>query len=382
MTYIKEWGIKGGSMRKLIGFWILVINSMQVLCITNQASCTINQIFHHRTTSNQDVPVIELGSVVLYTDKDIVLKESKKNDGNVERISFIIPGKLSDQANAMLKDIHIVSSNYNFNFEKSSEGLKLIFSFDPAKVGMTVDTFNSIKRSKGITFRLYNRDLLQKISLHKPIIQTVHNTYPTIFVDCGHGGSDSGAIGYRQIKEKDINLSIGNELAQQLKKKGLNVLTSRDIDCFVPLDIRTTVANQKNADLFISIHANSGKQEASGIETYCLEPCLYSLAQSYLSHDEHLYVKKKFYEKCKKSTDLAHAVHTTLISSLSHHGIINRHVRHQVAQVLHGATMPAILIEVGYITHEQEALLLADTAYQKKIAAGIVAGVLSYLGRS
>ena len=95
---------------------------------------------------------------------------------------------------------------------------------------------------------------------------------PTIIIDPGHGGKDAGAIGYRQIREKDIVLQVSKKLAEELRKQtGATVVMTRDTDRFITLDRRDRVAVGINADLFISIHANAAsRQDASGIEIYYL----------------------------------------------------------------------------------------------------------------
>ncbi len=342
--------------------------------------CTISKVFHHRIRSKK--PSIELGTVVLYLDQDVLFKSSKSIEGDQKYYRYHIPAHLSTQAQAMLDKAQEIKGDYTVAFKKDTKGLQLTIGFNPSRVGIRVDKFNAITRHKGITFRLFDRKVLKRMQGHKPIIHIAHNDVQSVFIDCGHGGSDCGAIGCNSLREKDVNLQIGMELADQLKKKGLSVTLSRDQDTALAIDQRTALANQKNADLFISIHANSARAEVSGVETYYVEPTLFTrVDDTNLAVDESektfLYLKNK----SKKSANLAYSVHSQLVNSVSSYGTLNRHVRNQVAQVLHGVTMPAILVEVGYMTHERESSLLSDRLYQKKIADGITHGVLSYLGR-
>ncbi len=227
--------------------------------------------------------------------------------------------------------------------------------------------------------RVYNNELLGKIKdTNKPIIQVACNTPPKIIIDCGHGGIDKGAVGHNNIIEKNINLQVGLQVAQLLKKKNIEVCLTRDSDTTMLLDERTTFANRQKADLFVSIHANADpKKNSSGIETYCL-------AHHLFKEDEHEAIpsvlNKQLRDKYAKSEKLAQSVHKAMLGEISsHHPVKDRRIKYDVAQVLLGTNMPAILVEIGYVTHEQESQLLAQAAYQSFIAHGIVQGIDAYL---
>ena len=215
----------------------------------------------------------------------------------------------------------------------------------------------------------------------KPIIQVAANNTPRVIIDCGHGGSDNGVIGCNNIKEKEVSLQVGLQVAQLLRDNQVMVDLARDTDRTVLLDERTTFANSEGADLFVSIHANASKNKAfSGIETYCLRSSLFYPGDRRLISNDMGLATEELCCKYDKSNKLAHCVQRSLISAArNQYQAIDRQVRHSVAQVLLGTTMPSILVEIGFLTHEKEAALLAQKDYQSQIAWGITCGILAYL---
>ena len=98
-----------------------------------------------------------------------------------------------------------------------------------------------------------------------------HDRFDTVVIDPGHGGQDSGARGPTGVLEKDLVLGVSRDLAKRLRARGLRVVMTRDTDVFVPLELRTAIANDARGDLFLSIHANATEDtEVSGSETYFL----------------------------------------------------------------------------------------------------------------
>jgi N-acetylmuramoyl-L-alanine amidase len=220
----------------------------------------------------------------------------------------------------------------------------------------------------------------------------------TIVLDAGHGGHDSGATGPTGLMEKDLVLDVTRRVAKLVEAQlGLKVRLTRDADHFVTLRERTSIANRERADLFVSIHANAHRATATdGVETYFLsseatdgaarqvaalengvvqlEPTngratgqvdivkaiLWDLAQS---------------EFQTESSRLAEVVHDSMTQSLR---ISNRGVKQAGFYVLGGAAMPAILIEIGFVTNPREERRLKDTKYRDEIARAIFAGLVEY----
>lgn len=217
-----------------------------------------------------------------------------------------------------------------------------------------------------------------------------------IVIDPGHGGKDSGAKGNGYL-EKDIVLSIGTELAEKLRARGYTVYMTRSNDTFIELKDRTKFANDKMADLFISVHANSIPKTsdplaAQGLETYFLSPARSerSMRVAALENSEDMnemgqYGKLSFLsflntEKIIASNKLAIDLQKGMLGNLRKQfpNVRDNGVREAPFWVLVGAQMPAVLIEVGYISHPDESSRIADDKYQKWMIEGILDGVSRY----
>lgn len=201
----------------------------------------------------------------------------------------------------------------------------------------------------------------------------------TIVLDPGHGGKDTGnrtGFGLFGHSEKTYTLLLAQELQQQLRAAGFNVLLTRTKDTFVELPARPDLANRRNADLFISLHFNatqSGKAEVSGPETYCITPV--GAASSNAQGEGANYGATAANRAEAKSLLLAYQVQKALVRNL---GAEDRSVRRARFAVLRDCEMPAILVESGYMTHPVEGKKIFTDAYRKQIAAAIVKGILNY----
>jgi N-acetylmuramoyl-L-alanine amidase len=220
-----------------------------------------------------------------------------------------------------------------------------------------------------------------------------------IVLDPGHGGKDTGAIGYRRWREKDVVLAIANKAAKLLRARGYTVYMTRSTDCFIKLRERTHFANRKKADLFISIHANAvsrHKKEAHGLETYFLSPSRSKRANRVAAtenkaevEDMNYYAKSIFLntlnsEKIVASHKLAIDLQASILASLraKYRGVKDSGVREGPFWVLVGAQMPAVLIETGFISNPNEAIRLKNRTYQDYFARGIADGVDGYFARN
>ncbi len=240
----------------------------------------------------------------------------------------------------------------------------------------------------------------KKKNLHKSVSSKVtspsykrNSKQKTIVIDAGHGGKDPGASGYRRYKEKHVVLGIAKYLRDYLKQRGYRVYMTRSGDYFIKLRKRTKFANKKKADLFISIHANASKNKrAKGIETYFLSPSRSSRAEKVAAmenkadiDDMNYYGKQSFLSfmnnhKIIASNKLAIDLQQGILLEVRkfYKGVVDGGVREGPFWVLVGAQMPAVLIEVGFITNLTEAKRLVSKSYQKRIAKGIADGVERY----
>ena len=222
------------------------------------------------------------------------------------------------------------------------------------------------------------------------------NKNRVIVLDAGHGGKDAGAVGKNKLYEKNIVLSIALETGKILKSRGYKVYFTRSNDKFINLRDRTSIANEKKADIFISIHANAAPnakkaKEMQGIETYFLSPTRSERSMQVASlenkadTDEMNYFTKISYlnflnrEKIIASNKLAIDVQSNLLGAVkSKFKVVDGGVREAPFWVLVGAQMPAVLIEAGYISNDKDHKLLSNKAYRDKIALGIANGIDDY----
>jgi N-acetylmuramoyl-L-alanine amidase domain protein len=217
-----------------------------------------------------------------------------------------------------------------------------------------------------------------------------------VVLDAGHGGDDPGAIN-GSLKEKNIVLSIAQKAGKELQGRGYKVYYTRSKDKFINLRDRTKYANDKAADLFISIHANAAPSKTKaatmrGIETFFLSPARSERSKNAAALEnksdieEMNYFSKQTFlnflnrEKIIASNKLAIDVQREVlaraksVSSKASDG----GVREAPFWVLVGALMPAVLLEVGYITHPSEGDLINNSKYQDALAKGLADGIDVY----
>jgi N-acetylmuramoyl-L-alanine amidase len=214
-----------------------------------------------------------------------------------------------------------------------------------------------------------------------------------VVVDAGHGGHDTGAIGAKGTREKDVALAIAMKLTAKLEAMGLEVVMTRDDDTFVKLEDRTKIANQQKGDLFISVHCNAAPSRSlRGIETYTLNTSSnrYSIRLSARENattergvGDLQYILADLATKANtgESTRLAERVQKSLIHDLGEtwknvHDLGNKEA---LFFVLLGAKMPAILVETSFISNPEEEERLGDDDYQQSIADSIAGSVNAFL---
>lgn len=213
-----------------------------------------------------------------------------------------------------------------------------------------------------------------------------------IVIDAGHGGKDPGAHGSGGLREKDVVLRIALALRERLKRSGLSVSMTREGDEFVSLDERTQFANRWHGDLFVSIHANaSPRSRANGVETYLLDTRYdrntarvaareNGTTVAALSELQRILASLRLSYSERYAAPLAANVHAQLLRSLRGEYGETRDlgVKRGPFVVLFQANMPAILVEVGFLTNRSEARRLRSRNFPKTVAAGIAKGILAY----
>jgi N-acetylmuramoyl-L-alanine amidase len=174
---------------------------------------------------------------------------------------------------------------------------------------------------------------------------------PLVLIDPGHGGQDPGTVGIGGVQEKNVILPISLDVAEELRQQGIEVRLTRDRDYFVSLEGRTDLANQVDADLFVSIHANAinlSRPDVNGLETY-------------------------YYQNGRR---LAETIHYNVFNSVN---IQDRKIRRARFYVLRHSEMPAVLVEVGFLTGVQDASNLKDPEHRRQIAKAIARGIVQYI---
>ncbi len=213
-----------------------------------------------------------------------------------------------------------------------------------------------------------------------------------IVIDPGHGGHDPGVLG-KGLSESALVLDIALRLEKLLlKEPGVEVVLTRRTDIYIPLEERTEIANRQDADLFLSIHANSGRNNAAkGIETYVLSFASSPEAEAVAARENSASAREMHQlpdiikaialnNKLDESRDLANMVQEALVTNLrkTNKEVRSRGVKKAPFVVLIGAAMPSVLAEISFVTNKQELELLKTAHYKQKIAESLQAAVLRY----
>ena len=214
-----------------------------------------------------------------------------------------------------------------------------------------------------------------------------------IAIDAGHGGHDQGTEGPKGLLEKDLVLDVATRLGKLIEDRmGAEVIYTRSDDTFIPLEERTQLANEKKADLFLSIHANSSPYpRIAGIETFYLnfsdsKEALDVAARENASSQKPIFELQDIiqkitkHDKAEESKEFAGRVQAALyaFSARNVPGERNRGVKKAPFVVLIGANMPSVLAEIGFLSNPREEALLKKPDYRQKLAEALYRGVTRY----
>jgi len=218
---------------------------------------------------------------------------------------------------------------------------------------------------------------------------------PLICIDPGHGGHDPGAIGPTGLAEKTVVLQVAKELRQLIQQEmpQYRVVLTREQDVFVPLAERARMANERQAQVFISIHANSSAhREASGIETWYLSFAASARAKKIAARENKMseqqlstreLILRDLHEtdRINQSAVWAQSTQSALVEHMAAHypGVMPRSVEGAPFAVLHRTTMPSILVETAFISNPQEEARLRTPQYQRALAQGMLQGLRQFL---
>lgn len=298
----------------------------------------------------------------------------------------------------------ILQKNYTVKTPNGLQALK-IAQYNKETIRVVIqraDNKLSSKKIAGNKLRIYFNLSITKNS-KKTIVKKPSSSHiksiaknKTIVIDAGHGGRDGGAVGYKKKVEKKAVLQIALTIGKELKKRGYKVYYTRTKDKFIKLRSRTKIANDKNADIFLSIHANAAAKKSQylsrkGLETYFLSPARSKRSKNIAALEnksdieEMNYFSKQTFlnvfnrEKIIAANKLALDIQQGMLDNLrKSYKVTDGGVREAPFWVLVGAQMPSILIEIGYITNPTEATRMFNVKYQKRLAVGIANGLDNY----
>ncbi len=309
---------------------------------------------------------------------------------------------LSDKKKKKYKkvyDVYAVLTQKAMHLKHSSVKKIRLAQFDQKTLRIVFENDNPIQHQ----YKISKNELTIKMSSENrelsyiPIKQNLARKI--IVIDPGHGGKDAGAVGHKKYREKVVVLQLSKKLRDILVKRGYAVYMTRNGDNFVKLRKRTRFANKKKADLFLSIHANSvpkrNRKKAHGIETYFLSTNKSERAKRVAAienadigkmerggMDDALHLMNR--EKIFASNKLAIDLQQNMLASLkpNYKNVLDNGVRSGPFWVLVGAQMPAVLIELGFISHPKEAVNMVNHRYQQKQALGIANGIDRYFAKN
>ena len=341
---------------------------------------------------------------VRWKDGRLVLKFNKKLRNN--QINYFTLYDPKKKRYKYVFDIHASMLTKSQTLRKSGIDRIKLAQYNPYTLRLVIENSKKLSiRFKKDGAMLYIRMTKTYCSVKKPKakvakphreLSVLPRKNKVIVIDAGHGGKDPGATGYRHYREKVVVLQIAQELKKILKARGYRVYMTRDRDKFIKLRDRTKFANEKNADIFVSIHANAVSKkhakQARGIECYFLSTSRSDRAKKVAEMENSADLEDmNFYGKeCLLNTINSHNIIAAnklaidlqrgALSSLKkrYKYVKDGGVREGPFWVLVGAQMPAVLVEVGFISHPTEAKRLANRQYQRTMAQGLANGIERY----
>lgn len=338
---------------------------------------------------------------VRWKNERLVLKFDKKLKNN--QINYFTLYDPKKKRYRYVFDIHASMLTESQNLRKDKIDRIKLAQYNSNTLRLVIE--NSSKLS--IRFKTEYSQLLINIKKSSNSVSNLGSKYKkvspkrldrnkVIVIDPGHGGKDPGAVGYKKYREKIVVYQIARELKNILKARGYKVYMTREKDKFVKLSNRTKFANRKDADIFISIHANAiGRKNAKkvhGIECYFLNRSRSARAKKVAAKensadlsDMDFYGKESFLNTVNShnivaANKLAIDLQRGMLGSLnkSYKNVKDGGVREGPFWVLVGAQMPSVLVEVGFLTHPTEAQRLVKKKYQNSLAKGLANGVERY----
>jgi len=240
---------------------------------------------------------------------------------------------------------------------KNSANTVMLFTYTGGKVYVNARPIGTVGEVERIAGQIYvPRALASQIraAMQTSILPGIGPRPPSgrVVIDAGHGGKDPGATSCLGFYEKTVNLAVARKVTYLLQQKGFKAVMTRDGDTFIELEERAAVANRYDADLFVSIHADSSPSSSTrGFTIYVSRSASWSSRQA------------------------AGAI----AKSLAKTGLDNRGTQNADYRVLVQTRGPAVLVELGYLSNQREAELLRDSSFQSRLAQAIADGISDFL---
>ena len=376
--------------------FIIYFRLFLILIISSQIFANNNQSlkFFENNVLLGEIKTIQNNQFFSVNDLAKISKSKKFINDQTEKIIFYVDNK-KIKVTSDITFILIEDSLYQL----SSKVIK-----DKNEYYLPVDSFfniiNSLSKDLSVTMGSQSISFSTKKTTLNPSKKIDLRTekqkweFKTIVIDAGHGGKDPGAVGYRGTKEKDIALDVAKRLEKKLSKNlNVKIVMTRDEDVFLRLSERTRIANENNGSLFISIHTNAAEdRRASGFETFLIGPNKNEAAVRVAAREnavlelEGISGQKLTNEDLIKATiaQSAFASKSEQFASMVQGEIKkrvqskDRGVKQAGFYVLMGASMPNVLVELGFISNPSEEKKLRSPQYRDQLATAIYRAVEQY----
>lgn len=340
--------------------------------------------------------VVDIGKLREYNSNELPNPDRIYVDIYQAKLNPILHGKTIPVKNDYLKQIRIA--------QRSMSTVRAVIDLDFKKI-RHYRVFHLLDPFR-IVIDIYPRKEEQRVPAPKPttppkptesgysMIRQLGLGIRRVVIDPGHGGRDPGCIGKSGLREKDVVLEVSWRLKKLLSNhKDLEVVLTRESDIFVPLENRSVIANQKKADLYISIHANANpSQRFSGVVTFFLnfssDPSVNQVAArenatSTKNISEMMQIIEKIVRNIKivESKELAGKIQKNLVKTLSRKfsNIKDLGAKGGPFWVLIGAEMPSILVEISHLSNPRDESRLKNPLYLQQVAQGIYEGIMEYV---
>ena len=382
--------------------------------LNNDKKLTLNKINYTVGVDSVQV-VVNISSAVSFTQRRISNPErvyfnfkDTQIGSNVARnikigSPFLKGLRLSEFDDKNTRLVFDLSKTSNLKIGVWPEGSKILVELSNKNLPVS-EAASKSKVSEAPTILKVSKKVKNKITIRKKIVKASqkrsspesNKKVPLIVVDAGHGGKDYGAKGHNGLKEKEVNLAIALRLEKILKSRyKYRVILTRKNDTFISLPGRGEIANDNNADVFVSVHANAApRRGAHGIETYYLGSGHSEEAKATAARENGKLVRSVSDDqtqeilasmisttKINKSSRLASNIQHELAHSMrkKYSGVKDLGVKEGPFFVLHDTNMASVLVEVGFVTNSKEERRLKQSAYLNNLASFIAKGISKFI---